>query len=607
MLRSTRVLALLVLALAGLGAREYGSGRGQQLGPQKEADWQREIDERAVLLDPKDYRIGRQVADVELTYLDGTRGRLTQELGPKGLVVFLRGAECPVSKRYGNETARIEEEYRPRGLGFLFVDMEDPSAPEAIREEIATFGFEGRYALDPEQRLGLELGATRTTEVFLLDAARTLLYRGAIDDQYGRGVTLAEPRTRFLRDALDSLLSGTSVLVEATKAPGCVLPAKERAQAPEQASPTYHREVSRILQQNCVECHHKGGAGPFALESLEDVRRKSGMIGNVVEEGSMPPWFPAPGTGPWLKERRLTADERGTLLRWLAAGAPEGDASDAPRARQWPDGWRIGEPDLVFATPESFQVPAEGLVDLQFSVTDEATPADMWVQSIQVLPEAPQVVHHVMVFLRAPGKPQEFFYGYRPGCDPLVYDDSVARFVPAGSRFRFAVHYAPNGVAVSDRTRLGFVRARRPPNFEAIMRTLSNEDLFIPAGADHVSVTASFEMPWRIMIRSLFPHMHLRGKGFRLEAFLPDSTRELLIELDTWDIDWQYSYDFREWRTYPMGTKLVATAWYDNSAANPDNPDPTVDVRHGQRTNDEMMMAGLELVRPNRRPPIAER
>jgi hypothetical protein len=154
---------------------------------------------------------------------------------------------------------------------------------------------------------------------------------------------------------------------------------------------------------------------------------------------------------------------------------------------------------------------------------------------------------------------------------------------------------------------MGFVLARRPPNFEAIFRTLANEDLVIPPGASDFPVTASFEMPWRVMITSLFPHMHLRGKGYRLEAILPDSTRELLLQLDTWDFDWQFSYDFREWRAYPMGTKLVATAWYDNSAGNPDNPDPTKEVRHGQGSEDEMMVTGLELVRPNRRPPLTER
>src|SRR5262245_10638642 len=319
-----RVLPLLPLALLGLGARAHGSAPISQVGPKKDADWQREINERAVLLDPKECRVGKQMADVELTFVDGSHGHLAKELGPKGLVVFLRGAECPVSKRYGPETARIEDEYRPRGFGFLFVDMEDPSAPELIREEIATFGFEGHYALDPEQHLGLELGATRTTEVFLLDAARTLLYRGAIDDQYGRGVTLPEPRTRFLRDALDSLSSDKSILVEATKAPGCALPAKERAESAASPGPTYHREVSRILQRNCVECHHKGGAGPFALDNLEDVQRKGAMIETVLQEGSMPPWFAAAGTGPWIRDRRLTPAEPGTPPAWLAAGRPGG-------------------------------------------------------------------------------------------------------------------------------------------------------------------------------------------------------------------------------------------------------------------------------------------
>jgi mono/diheme cytochrome c family protein len=595
-----RDVPALLLALAGLGAPATSSLQSAKT----EAVWQRELDERAVLLDAKESRIGRQVADVELTYLDGTKSRLAENLGPQGLVVFVRGAECPISKRYGSETARIEDEFRPRGFGFLFVDMEDPSLPEATREEIGTFGFEGRYALDPEQKLGAELGATRTSEAFLLDAARTLVYRGAIDDQYGRGVTLAEPRTSFLRDALEARLAGEVVRVEATMAPGCVL--APRASAPETAvapgQPTYHREVSRILQRNCIECHRKGGGGPFALDQLEAVRRKSATIRTVLEEGSMPPWFASPDCGPFLKERRVSAEERETVLAWLAAGAPAGDPADAPEPRRFKEGWQIGEPDVIVSMPESFQVPAEGIVDIQRFETVEPTTEDMWVARIQILPEALQVVHHIGVSILLPGQREDRFYGYQPGGNPLVYEDGVALFVPKGARFAFAVHYTPNGVAASDRTRMGFVRAKRPPEFAAVSRS-QGKDLFIPAGASHVSFTDSFVLPYPVLLRSLTPHMHLRGKGFRFEAFLPDGTQQLLLQLDSWDSDWQCSYEFREWRPLPKGTRLDITAWYDNSAANPDNPDPTADVRNGpQTTTDEMMFYAIEWVMPNRKP-----
>ncbi len=597
MRREVEVLGLL-FACAGLGAAASGSPQSAKT----EAEWQRELDERAVLLEAKECGIGRQVADVGLTYLDGTKGRLAESLGPQGLVVFVRGAECPVSKRYGSETARIEQEFRPRGIGFLFVDMEDPSAPEATREEIGAFGFEGRYALDPEQRLGTQLGATRTTEVFLLDASRTLVYRGAIDDQYGRGVTLAEPRTSFLRDALEALLAGEAVVVEATKAPGCVLPA--RAPAPDEPvpeNPTYHREVSRILQQNCVECHRKGGAGPFVLDRLDAVRRKSAMIRTVLEEGSMPPWFASPDCGPFVKERRLNAEERRTLLAWLAGGAPEGNPADAPQPHHFREGWLIGEPDLILPMPHPYLVPAEGIVEQQDFDTPEV-PEDMWVSRIQVLPAAVQVVHHVIVLIHVPGRDVEHFTSYLPGCAPLVHDDSVAHFLPKGARFRFRIHYTPNGVPISDVTSIGFVRARRPPDFIAVSRSMRNYDVFLPPGGQ-ASFTATYETPWRVMVRSLTPHMHLRGQAFCFEAILPDGSLEVLLRLDTWDMNWQYTYDLREWRSFPKGTRFVSTAWYDNSAANPDNPDPTAEVRNGPQTNDEMMNMELELVMPNRRPP----
>src|SRR6185503_12583277 len=155
--------------------------------------------------------------------------------------------------------------------------------------------------------------------------------------------------------------------------------------------------------------------------------------------------------------------------------------------------------------------------------------------------------------------------------------------VPRGSRFRFTIHYSPDGVACSDRTRMGFVLAKQPPVWIATSESRGAEDLLVPPGS-RVTFTDSYLLPAPILLRSLSPHMHLRGTGFRVEAWSPSGGKQVLLELDGWDPDWQYSYEFREWRALPKGTRLYATAWYDNSAANPRNPDPTATVRNGPQT-----------------------
>src|SRR5947207_336523 len=85
---------------------------------------------------------------------------------------------------------------------------------------------------------GRARGATSTTEVFVLDRARTLVYRGAIDDQYGLGYGLDAPRRHFLVNALEAALADERPLIAATSAPGCAISPPVKAVAAERV--TYH-------------------------------------------------------------------------------------------------------------------------------------------------------------------------------------------------------------------------------------------------------------------------------------------------------------------------------------------------------------------------------
>ena len=166
--------------------------------------------------------------------------------------------------------------------------------------------FAGRYVHDTDGKLTAALGATATTEVFVLDAARTVLYRGAIDDQYGLGYALDAPRNEIPHArGLDEALAGKPPVIGATTAPGCALePDAMKAKA---VPLTYHARIERIVQANCVECHRTGGVAPFALEKYEDVVAHKGMIKKVVDRGTMPPWFAASAGRASIRLSRTTA------------------------------------------------------------------------------------------------------------------------------------------------------------------------------------------------------------------------------------------------------------------------------------------------------------
>ena len=180
----------------------------------------------------------------------------------------LRSVLCRFPVAMARRWPGSEKAYGPKGVRFLFLNASSQDSIESMRDEITRFGFEGTYVQDLEAVFATILHATTTTEVFVLDRARTLRYRGAIDDQYGIGYSKASPTANYLDDALEDLLAGRDVHVEGTTAPGCVLGLSFDAPL-ETDTVTYHNRVSRILQSNCAGCHRDGGVGPFPLESYE--------------------------------------------------------------------------------------------------------------------------------------------------------------------------------------------------------------------------------------------------------------------------------------------------------------------------------------------------
>lgn len=166
--------------------------------------------------------VGAMVAELELTGIDGDVHHLSDYRG-KPLVIAMRDAGCPVSRRYGHETARIEREYGERGVAFVFVNANGSESDSTMRADAALFGLRGPYVPDPETKVAAAIGARSTTEVFVIDGGGVVRYRGGIDDQYGILFSRPEPTRRHLRLALDDVLAGRAVARESTFPEGCLL------------------------------------------------------------------------------------------------------------------------------------------------------------------------------------------------------------------------------------------------------------------------------------------------------------------------------------------------------------------------------------------------
>lgn len=551
--------------------------------------------------------IATQSTPLELRDIDGALQRF--EPGPQGrwLVVVCLGVECPLSKLYVERLQELADKFGPSGVRFLAVDSNPQDSSADLRLFARTHKLRIPLVKDQGMRAADRFGAVRNPEAFVVDAAGVIRYRGRIDDRYQVG--LHRDGAAFnvvdsgdLYRALDELTTGREVSVPMTKAVGCLLTRANVTSS--HATTTYAEQIAPLLHAKCVRCHRPGEAAPMSLTDYDEVVGWAAMIDEVVAGDRMPPWHAERGVGHFANDASLSLDEKRMLREWLAAGCPQGDMSRLDPLPSYADesaandGWTIGRPDAVVAIPKPFVVPATGIVEYQYFDVDPGFAEDRWITAAEVRPSNRAVVHHCNVFLRPPGSSEVVEQGslgsycltaMATGTLAMRLPAGMAKRIPAGWHLVFVVHYTAIGSEQVDRTSLGlkFIDAKDVVR-EAATRLLIDEQLSIPPGAADHRVEHATVIERDLLLLAMFPHMHLRGKSFRYEATYPDGSQETLLNVPRWDFAWQHRYELAEPKRLPKGTKLRCIAHYDNSAANPANPNPNVTVRTGPLSEDEM-------------------
>lgn len=386
-----------------------------------------------------------------------------------------------------------------------------------------------------------------------------------------------------------------------------------RSDAP--ATPTFSRDVAPILFNNCASCHRPNDIAPMSLLTYEDARPWAKSIRQQVATGNMPPWHASQPHGTFSNDRRLSEKDKDTLIRWVDGGAPKGDPKDLPAAPRLAEGWEIGTPDAIVSMPKEFEVAESGTINYQFFEAPTNFKEDKWVQAIEVRPGARAVVHHVLVFCREPGTrkapgfsqvtpklggagdhrelPGSLIATTAPGTNAMILKPGSALRIKAGAVFYFQVHYTSNGTAAKDRTSVGMIFAKHPPQQEMRNSAFVNPLFMIPPGAEDKVVESAIEFSEDSHIWALFPHTHLRGKSWEYRLVYPDGRSEVVLSVPRYDFNWQTYYFFTKPLAVTKGTRLEATAHYDNSTANKWNPDPKATVRWGPQTWEEMQYSGI--------------
>ena len=543
----------------------------------------------------KERGIGRRIAPFVLPTPDGKSVGLADVQDSKATVVVFMSTRCPIGNGYVPTLNELADQYRDKKVQFLAVYPSPADNAKDVAKHAAEYKLAFPALLDAKQITMVQFDAKRTPEVVVLDHRMAIRYRGRIDDRIGQDYRRDEAKRHDLREAIDEVLASKKVAVAETEPAGCLITPIRRSDA--KAGPTYAKDVAKILHSRCADCHHAGTSAPFTLLTYDDASNWSAMIREVVARRTMPPWHADPRFGHFANERRLSQEETDTILAWVDAGAPRGDAKAEPKAPTFEEGWRIGKPDVVFKMPETYKVPAKGTIKYKYFATKTNFKEDMWVQAAETKPGNRAVVHHIIISYRDPKsflKTPVWLVSTAPGAEPLVLPEGMGRKIPAGAEIVFQMHYTATGKEELDCSEVGLIFCKEPPKQSIVNHGIANTKIKIPPGEPNQKITSSIPAFKDAVVLSLYPHMHVRGKDFTYYLVHADGKKETILSIPQYDFNWQNTYRFKEPLFVPMGSKIQCVAHFDNSLDNPANPDATKEVRWGDQTWDEMMIGYVD-------------
>ena len=510
--------------------------------------------------------------------------------------VVLVFTEAQGMESHWRQLKPIVEAQSAAGVQFWMVDpMDDRSAMAAAATRV---GVTIPVLQDSAQLVARSYGASASGEAVVLEAeSLTTVYRGAIEDAF-EAATGSPVRQAYLADALTRFTAGERPAVEYSRTPGQPWRLEDSAVA------SYRNEIAPMLQAKCVTCHRPGEIGSWAITNHATVQAKSAAIRANVLEGLMPPWHADPAHGKFENDFSLTPQQQARLIAWLDAGAPREAGTDPletvpPSAGSWP----MGQPNLILKIATQ-PIKATGQMPYAYVTVTNSLKTNAWLRAAVIRPGNRAVVHHALIFYIKAGSVLQmladfqaiqgglngFYAGYVPGMDQREYPTGTAKFLPAGGTFVFQMHYTPNGKATSDATEMGLYLSATPPSMELKTGAANSTAIDIPAGARNHRMVAERSFDKAVDVHELSPHMHFRGDSMRFEAFLPDGSSQILLNVPKYDFNWQALYRLSKPVRLPAGSRLRISGGFDNSRWNPFNPDAQSRVRFGEQTDDEMFI-----------------
>ena len=549
------------------------------------------------------YAFAEPVENFRLLDQEHTSHELYYHKDAKAVVLMVTMNGCPIVRNLLPDLRDIRDQFGDE-VEFKLINSSLQDTYKSIRQEVSDFGIDFPVLVDDSQLIGEVLDLSRSGEVLVIDTDNwNIVYRGPVNDRVGYETQRNEAKEHYLVDALNAVIEGKSVEVSTRRTFGCLINFPERQQKDKHAQISYTDTIVPILKERCVSCHRPNGIGPWAMTSYEMIQGFSPMIREVIRTRRMPPWEVDTSLADIHNARGLTVEERKTLVHWIEAGSPRGEGEDPllavkPLEEEWP----LGKPDLIVEGP-AFTVPATGIIEYQYPAIPNPLDRDVWVRAVSIQPGETKAVHHVLIGTSEQEIPvgeqrldavfKNYLMGYAPGAESYVYPEGTGVLVKAGGQIHLQMHYTSYGRESTDVTKVALYFHDKVPTYNLRQQVVIGYDLQIPPGEARHEERAYFEFDQPAVIYSLFPHAHYRGIETRFDIHLPDGKVEPLLHVPRYDFNWQHTYSLAEPVRVPAGSRLVHTSVYDNSSANPANPDATKRVSWGLQSSDEMLYGGF--------------
>jgi Flp pilus assembly protein TadD len=409
-----------------------------------------------------------------------------------------------------------------------------------------------------------------------------------------------------------------------------ILPRLVRPVAGHSAQPsaqvTFNHDIAPIVFHSCASCHRPGEAAPFSLLSYTDVKKHARQIVDVTKSRAMPPWLPEPQKLKFADELRLSDAEIRLIQQWVEQGEVEGNPADFPAQPQFVEGWRLGQPDLILKAEKPLVLPPQGTDTYWNFIFPVPIQETKWVKAIEIRPGDKRYVHHANILVDRTGAsrkreaepgagfggmeiriesqvfdPDSHLLFWKPGTVPSVEPDGMALRLDKGTDLILNTHLQPSGKPEIIQPSIGIYFTPHPATkFPMLVQMENDLKLDIPPGDKNFLVTDDFTIPVDVDLMAIYPHAHYLGKDIQAFATLPNGTKRTLIHIPQWNLNWQAVYRYAERVLLPKGTTISLRYTYDNSDANPLNPNhPPIRVQGGNRSSDEMCHLWLQVLPVN--------